>query len=116
MTPTRTLNRRSFFTQIMGGAVLTVAAATVIGAPAAAAGTAEELDDQVTDRDSGRNADPPGRGRSRRRQARSGYTDSDPRDPEGNGRGRINANRNCTDSDAGQSSDPPGRSRFCRRR
>lgn len=106
MTPTRKLSRRSFLSQIAGGAVL-VAAAVVI--------PTEEAEAQITDRDSGRYADPVGRGRGRRRRrrGRTGITDRDPGDPAGNGRGYINRNRNCTDSDPG---DPAGRSRFCRRR
>lgn len=62
----------------------------------------------VTDSDGGPNADRAGHGRG---SGRSGITDSDTgpnADPAGNGRGR-----NCSDSDGGRYADPAGRGRRC---
>lgn len=94
MKTTRKLSRRSFLTRVAGGAVAGGGALVVLG------GTAQAL--QVTDSDSGTNADPANRGRGNVRIR--GCTDSDSgsnADPAGNGRG----NRQ-TDSDTGQNSDP----------
>jgi len=63
----------------------------------------------VTDSDGGPNADRVGHGRGR---GRTGCTDSDGgqyADPAGNGR----CQRNCSDSDGGQYMDPAGRGRRC---
>jgi hypothetical protein len=63
----------------------------------------------ITDTDTGPNADPPGRGRGSRGGGGSRYTDSDSgpnSDPPGTGRGRSTG---ITDSDAGPNADPPGR-------
>ena len=76
---------------IAGGAAL-----TVLGTEPALA--------QVTDRDTGRYADPIGRGRGRRR---SGCTDTDGgryADPAGDGRCRRRTG--CTDNDGGRYADP----------
>jgi len=94
MKTTRKLSRRSFLTRVAGGAAVAGGALVVLG------GTAEAL--QVTDSDSGPNADPPNRGRGSNRIR--GCTDNDSgsnADPAGNGRG----NR-TTDSDTGNNSDP----------
>jgi hypothetical protein len=61
----------------------------------------------VSDRDSGRRADPAGCGRGGPRT--SGITDRDPNDPAGNGRGA----RRCSDSDGGRYADPVGAGRRC---
>lgn len=94
MKPTRKLSRRSFLTRVAGGAILTG------GAMVALTGGAQAY--QVTDSDSGANADPPGRGRGGANRRIRGCTDGDAgatADPAGNGRG----NRH-TDNDPG---DPP---------
>src|SRR5688572_21344730 len=93
----RKLSRRSFLTQVAGGAVAG-AGAIILGAGEAGAVV-------QTDSDTGRNADPAGGGRG-------GVTDSDSgrnADPVGGGRGgRSNA---VTDSDTGRNADPIGRGR-----
>ena len=94
MKSVRKLSRRSFLTRVAGGAIAGGGALVVL------AGSAEAL--QVTDRDQGPNADPPGRGRGSNRIR--GCTDNDRganADPAGNGRG----NR-TSDSDSGPNSDP----------
>ena len=94
MKAERKLSRRSFLTRVAGGAVVGGGALVVL------AGSAEAL--QVTDSDTGPNADPPGRGRGSNRIR--GCTDNDQgsnSDPAGNGRG----NR-TTDADTGANSDP----------
>ena len=119
MKTTRKLSRRSFLGRVAGGAIVGGAALTVLGERAQAL--------QVSDSDSGPNADPPGRGRTgvtdsdsgsnsdrpgHGRRARSGVTDNDTgggADPAGNGRGR----RACSDSDTGNGSDPVSRGRRC---
>ena len=96
MKTTRKLSRRSFLGRVAGGAVLGGGAMMFAGQAAQAV--------QVTDADTGPNADPPGRGRGTRRIARC--TDGDTganADPANNGRG----NR-VTDSDTGANADQPG--------
>src|SRR5690349_11416384 len=94
------LERRSLL-QLIGTAVGAALGAVVL-APS-------EAEAQVTDRDAGRFADPPGRGRGRYRPARpvyrrrTGYTDRDPSDGVGYG---VCALRGHTDSDGGRNSDP----------
>ena len=78
MKPTRKLSRRSFLGRVAGGAIAGGAALTVLGGPAEAF--------QVTDSDTGPNADPVGRGRG---------------------------GRSCSDSDTGRNADPGGRGRRC---
>ncbi len=101
MKPTRKLTRRSFLGRVAGGVVGGVAlVATGIE-------SAEAL--QVSDNDTGHNADPAGRGRT-------GVTDRDSgsnsdRPGRGRGRPRQAAQRACSDSDAGPNSDPVGRGR-----
>src|SRR5206468_6114706 len=76
MKVTRKLSRRSFLGRVAGGAIAGGAALTVLG------GRAEAI--QVSDSDSGPNADQPGHGRT-------GVTDSDSgpnSDRPGHGRGR----------------------------
>ena len=85
MKPTRKLSRRSFLTRVAGGAVVGG------GAMVALAGGAQAY--QVTDSDSGANADPANGGR-------------------GGANRRI---RGCTDGDAGATADPPGAGRGNRR-
>lgn len=97
MKPVRPLSRRSFLGRVVGGAVASGGALVMLS------GKAEAY--QVTDRDSGPNADAPGRGRG----GRSGVNDSDPVDAAGNGRGTRHAT--CTDSDSGPNSDGAGRGR-----
>lgn len=105
MKPTRKLTRRSFLGRVAGG-VAGGAALIATGIPAAEAM-------QVTDRDTGRNSDPPGRGYT-------GVTDSDSGNnadrPNHGRRGRRATNnrssyRACTDRDSGRGSDPQGRGR-----
>lgn len=80
MTEKKTLNRRSFFGRIAGGAVLGGAAMSVIGATPAAANDRDPSDPvRVTDRDAN---DAAGQGRGVR-----GVTDHDSGDRPGQGRG-----------------------------
>jgi len=101
MKPTRKLSRRSFLGRVAGGALVSVAAVTVVADEAQA--------QSCTDRDTGRYSDPVGRGR---RCRPSGCSDSDPSDPVGRGR-RCGRPSGCSDSDP---SDPVGRGRRCGRR
>ena len=83
----------------------------VIGTVAVIA-AAEPAEAQYTDSDP---YDPVGRGRGYRRRRRRGWTgitDRDPYDPVGNGRGRRRRRRICTDRDP---YDPVNRGRWCRR-
>jgi hypothetical protein len=80
MKPTRKLSRRSFLGRVAGGAIAGGAALTILG------GEAQAL--QVSDSDSGPNADRSGQGRG---------------------------NPNCSDNDSGQYGDPGGRGRRCGR-
>ena len=92
MKSTRKLSRRSFLTRVAGGAVAGGAMMMMSG----------EAQAQVTDRDQGPNADPPGRGRGGSHIR--GCTDSDQgpnADQAGNGRGNRRS-----DSDSGPNSDP----------
>lgn len=102
MKPTRKLTRRSFLGRVAGG---------VVGGAALLATSAQEAEAlQVTDRDTGRNSDPVGRGYT-------GYSDSD----SGRNADRVNHGRRgrrrsggiqgCTDNDRGANSDPAGRGR-----
>ena len=119
MKVTRKLTRRSFLGRVAGGAIVGGAALTVLG------GRAEAM--QVSDSDSGPNADAPGHGSTgvsdrdsgpnadragHGRGGRSGLTDSDTgryADPSGNG--RRGSARACTDSDSGPNSDGAGHGR-----
>jgi hypothetical protein len=93
MKPGRSISRRSFLTRVAGGAVVAG------GAMIAMTGTAQA---QVTDRDQGPNADPPGRGRGNNHIARCTDADQGPNaDQAGNGRGNARS-----DNDSGQNSDP----------
>ena len=104
MKPTRKLTRRSFLGRVAGG-VVGGAALIAAGTPAA-----EAL--QVSDRDTGSNSDPVGRGRT-------GVTDNDSGSnsdrPNHGRRGRRSSGgssqRACTDRDTGRGSDPQGRGR-----
>jgi hypothetical protein len=128
MRPTRKLNRRSFFTQVMGGAIAAGAVGLVTGEASAGQGPpytgitdsdSGSTSDHpgygrggsgaISDNDSGPNADPGGQGRNRRGQPpASGVTDRDPTDPRGQGRG---ATTGFSDSDRGPNADPSGRGR-----
>src|SRR5688572_21812373 len=95
--PSRKISRRSFFSQVAGGAVAAGGALAMMTRQAKA---------QVTDNDGGPNADLPGLGRGG-----SGVTDRDTgahADPLGGGRGPRASG--CSDNDAG---DPEGRGRRC---
>ena len=93
MKPTRKLNRRSFLNRVAGGLAASGGAFALMWAPRARA-QHTDTDNQdvpllgrggntgVTDRDTGTNADPIGRGRGQRP---SGYSDTDAGDPEGRG-------------------------------
>lgn len=103
----RKVSRRSFLSRVVGGAVIGTVAIVATVVPA------EEAEAQVTDSDTGRYADPAGRGRGRR----SGITDRDPNDPVGRGRGRRRPRRSgITDRDSGRYADPAGNGRGRRRR
>ncbi|MGP1283867.1 MAG: twin-arginine translocation signal domain-containing protein [Parasphingopyxis sp.] len=98
------LDRRSFLRR--------VGATAGIGALGIVTGTSVARA-QVTDSDTGANADPVGRGRT-------GVTDSDTgssADRAGHGRGSRSdpggRGRNCSDSDGGSRADPGGRGRNC---
>lgn len=103
MKPTRKLTRRSFLGRVAGG---------VVGGAALLATGAQEAEAlQATDRDTGSNSDPVGRGYT-------GYSDSD----SGRNSDRVNHGRRgrrggggnasgCTDNDRGNNSDPAGRGR-----
>lgn len=94
MKQARKLNRRSFLVRVAGGLAVAGGAMTALS-PARA---------QVTDADSGPNADAPGRGRGSR--GIRGCTDSDrgaSADPANFGRGNRRS-----DSDSGPNGDPPG--------
>lgn len=99
MKPTRKMSRRSFLGQVAGG-VVGGAALVATGATAAEAM-------QVSDRDTGANSDPAGRGYT-------GYSDSDSGAnadrPNHGRRGRrpASSQRPCTDNDTGRNSDPVG--------
>ena len=93
MKDIRKVSRRSFMTRVVGGAVVGGGAMIALGGRAGAF--------QATDRDSGSNADAPGRGYT-------GYSDSD----GGPNADRANHGRsggNCTDTDSGPNADPRGR-------
>ena len=99
MKPTRKLTRRSFLGRVAGG--------VVGGAALIATGAHEAEALQVSDRDSGSNSDPAGRGYT-------GYSDRD----SGRNADRVNHGRRgrrgggiqgCTDNDRGSNSDPAGR-------
>ena len=102
MKPTRKLTRRSFLGRVAGG--------VVGGAALLAAGAQEAQALQVSDRDTGNNSDPIGRGYT-------GYSDSD----NGRNADRVNHGRRgrrsgggiqgCTDNDRGSNADPGGRGR-----
>ena len=97
MTDKKTLNRRSFFARVAGGAVLGGAAMSLISGGQASATDRDPSDPAgVTDRDSN---DRPGQGRGSRPaytdhdsgdrpgQGRGPRSDQDPNDPRGHGRG-----------------------------
>ena len=88
----------------------------------------------ISDMDRGPYADTEGRGRGNAENRPSGYTDGDPSDPAGNGRGGAGGpaytghtdadpgdragygrggSRRCTDADTGSYADPAGQGRFC---
>ena len=101
----RKLSRRSFLTQVAGGAAAGAGALIIL---------TEQAGALQTDSDPG---DRPGQGRT-------GINDSDPRDRPGYGRGGGRgvtdrdpsdpANRRaCSDSDRGNGADPIGRGRRC---
>ena len=99
MKTERKLSRRSFMARVVGGAVVGG------GALVALKGSAEAM--QVSDSDSGQNADAPGRGYT-------GVTDND----TGNGSDRPNHGRRgprrisgCTDNDSGSNADAGGNGR-----
>ncbi|QLC25939.1 hypothetical protein HFP57_13495 [Parasphingopyxis algicola] len=101
---TKKLDRRSFLRRV--GATAGIGALGIVTGTTAARA-------QVTDSDTGRNADPVGRGRT-------GVTDSDTgssADRAGHGRGSSSdpggRGRNCSDSDGGSRADPGGRGRSC---
>jgi S1-C subfamily serine protease len=78
----RKLSRRSFLGRVTGGAIVAGSAAGLLADPAEAF--------QVTDADTGANADPAYQGRGRRSRQRTGITDTDlgrNADPAGRGRG-----------------------------
>lgn len=98
------LDRRSFLRRV--GATASIGALGVITGTSAARA-------QVSDSDSGANADPAGRGRT-------GVTDSDTggsSDRVGHGRGSRSdpggSGRNCSDSDGGSRADPGGSGSSC---
>lgn len=96
MKTDRKLSRRSFMGRVVGG---TLAG----GAFVALASQAEAL--QVSDSDSGPNADQAGRGRT-------GVTDSDSGpNSDRPGHGRSRSSRPCTDRDSGPNADQAGRGR-----
>lgn len=94
MKSTRKLSRRSFLTRVAGGAVVGGGALVMLS------GTAQA---QVTDSDTGPNADGAGHGRGNNHIR--GCTDNDRgsnADQAGNGRGNGHS-----DSDSGPNADPP---------
>ena len=98
------LDRRSFLRRV--GATASIGALGVITGTSAVRA-------QVSDSDSGANADPAGRGRT-------GVTDSDTggnSDRVGHGRGGASdpggSGRNCSDSDGGSRADPGGSGTSC---
>ncbi len=99
------LDRRSFLRRV--GATAGIGALGIITGTSAARA-------QVSDSDTGRNADPAGRGRS-------GVTDSDSTDRAGRGQASDNdTGRNadgvrarCSDSDSGNNADAAGRGQHC---
>lgn len=98
MKPTRKLTRRSFLGRVAGG--------VAGGAALIATGIPEAEAFQVTDNDTGSNADPVGRGRGNRRRGQRACTDNDRganSDPAGRGRGNGR-----TDSDSGRNADRAG--------
>jgi len=115
MKSSRRLSRRSFLGRVAGGAIVGGAALTVLGSSAAQAqvtdsdstDTANHGRGNITDRDSGTNADQPNRGRGPRRTTCS---DRDSGDQAGHGR------RGPTDRDTGSYSDTAGCGRGPRRR
>ncbi len=129
--PKKTLNIEEIATERQLGrrSTLGIIGASLAGAAAATMGAAllPRSAQAQSDSDTGRYADPAGRGRSGvtdsdsgpnadraghgRGQRTTGVTDSDSgpnADAAGNGRGR-----NCSDSDGGQYADPAGRGRRC---
>ncbi len=99
MKTDRKLSRRSFLGRVVGG--------TVAGGAFVALATTRAEAIQASDRDTGPNADPAGRGRT-------GLTDSDSgpnADRPGRGRGGARSQRPCTDSDSGPNGDQAGRGR-----
>lgn len=99
MKTERKLSRRSFMARVVGGAVAGGGALVVLN------GSAEAM--QVSDSDSGSNADAPGRGYT-------GVSDSD----SGAGSDRANHGRRgptriqgCTDNDSGANADAGGNGR-----
>lgn len=103
MKPTRKLTRRSFLGRVAGG-VVGGAALVAVGTPAA-----EAL--QVTDRDSGANSDPPGRGYTGVTDRDSGSNSDRPNHGRRGRRPVRSSYRPCTDRDTGRGSDPQGRGR-----
>ena len=128
MKPTRSVSRRSFFSQVAGGAIAAGAVALVTGEARAVqgppytgitdsdsgpnsdnAGYGRGGNQAISDNDSGPNADPAGHGRNTRGQPpASGITDRDPTDPVNRGRG---GGSGFSDSDSGANADPSGRGR-----
>ena len=115
MKPSRRLSRRSVLGRVAGGAVIGGAALTVLGtSPAHAQITDQDSTDSaghgrgnISDGDSGRTADPGGRGRGPRRASCS---DQDSGDSVGHGV------RGPTDGDSGSMADAAGCGRGPRRR
>ena len=121
MRASRKLNRRSFVATVVGGAAFASGAAALVTGKAAAQNYSG-----VTDCDSGGGADRPGYGTGVRNQ----ITDSDTgpnADPRCHGRGsntgansgtQYNPNdqpqTRCSDSDYGPNGDPAGYGRACR--
>ena len=136
MKPTRQVNRRSFLHQVAGGAALGGTLGLVssseafavqvtdcdsgAGADPGGRGTGRRPRTGVTDSDSGAAADPGGCGRGGTRstdpgshQQQTGYTDSDPTDRVGSGRGGTGSRQHTgvTDRDSGAGADPAGSGR-----
>lgn len=107
------LTRRSFLTQITGGAALTGAGALVTGC----ASTSNPRTG-YTDSDGGRYADRAGHGRGpnaprQTSQQPQGRTDWDPQDRPGQGVGGRVRRAGCIDADSGPNADPTGRGTRC---
>lgn len=115
MKPSRPLSRRSFIGRVAGGAIVGGAALTVLGSSAAKAQVTDQDPTDgaghgrgnVTDRDSGANADQPNRGRGPRRTSCS---DRDSGDSAGH------AARGPSDGDSGANADAAHCGRGPRRR